>query len=1248
MVNESSIYELIKKKVLVLDGAMGTMIQQYGLEEGDFRGDRFASHPGSLKGNNDLLNLTRPGVIGEIHNKFLEAGADIIETNTFNANAISMADYGMSHLVREMNTAAVKLARDAAGSYTKKDPSKPRFVAGAIGPTNKTASMSPDVNDPGFRAVSFDGLKDVYYEQAEALMEAGADILLVETVFDTLNARAALVAIKHLFRDKQKSLPVMLSFTITDASGRTLSGQTLEAFLYSVSHFPLLSIGLNCAMGAKELSPHIEELSNRTGFYTSLYPNAGLPNQLGEYDELPEEMAVFIEKFLSKKLVNIIGGCCGTTPQHIELFARLAAKAPVRVPPATEPALRLSGLEALPVFAGSNFINIGERTNVAGSRKFARLIREENYGEALAIARQQVENGAQVIDVNMDDAMLDAEKAMVRFLNLLAAEPDIARVPVMVDSSKWTVLQEGLKCLQGKGIVNSISLKEGEEVFLEQASYIRDMGAAVVVMAFDEKGQADTFERRVEICRRAYELLTNRVGFPAGDIIFDPNVLTICTGMEEHDNYAVDFIRSVEWIRKNLPHVSVSGGISNLSFSFRGNNRVREAMHAAFLYHAIKAGLNMGIVNPQTLMVYDEIPAALLELVEDAIFNRRKDATQRLVKFAEASAGDDGQQQKKTAAWREKPVRERIIHALVNGLDEFIEKDVEEARPGFERALDIIEGPLMEGMNVVGDLFGEGKMFLPQVVKSARVMKKAVAYLQPFIEAEKAEGDTRENAGRVLLATVKGDVHDIGKNIVAVVLGCNNYEVIDLGVMVPAETILDRAAAEKVDVVGLSGLITPSLLEMVSVAQQMQARRLDIPLLIGGATTSEMHTAVKIAPAYEQPVIHVRDASKCTGVLSSLLSPENRPGYVEQMKERYGGLREKQQKYRSGKEFISLDQARENRFRFEETPDYEKTEDYKQAPGPDKPVDYQQARELIVKPANNRVLIDDLPAGDLFPYIDWTFFFHAWEIRGRYPGILDDPAKGSEARKLYDDARRMLERIESEKMLEMKGIAGFFPAASEDDDVLVYNDESGKKVVERFLFLRNQEKKDPGVPNLCLADFIAPASAGVTDYLGFFAVTTGLGIEEWTFRFTKSGDDYSSIMLKVLADRLAEAFAEYLHERVRKEYWGYAPDEDLSPTQMIKEEYRGIRPAPGYPACPEHSEKERLFSLLDVTAKTGISLTESYMMDPAASVCGYYFAHPESRYFNIGRVLDDQVTDYASRKGVSVEQARKLLSELIS
>ena len=1216
------IYEILKSRVLVLDGAMGTMIQQYQLNEQGYRAERFASHPSSLKGNNDLLNITRPEIIKEIHNKFLEAGADIIETNTFNANAISMADYEMSHLVKEINTAAVRLAKESAAVFTVRNSSKPRFVAGAVGPTNKTASMSPDVNDPGYRAVSFDDLKDVYYQQAEALLDGGADLLLVETVFDTLNAKAALSAINQLFRDKRTSLPVMLSFTITDASGRTLSGQTLEAFIYSVSHFPLLSIGLNCAMGAKELSAHIEELSSRTEFFTSIYPNAGLPNQLGEYDERPEEMSVHIKKFLDKNLVNIIGGCCGTTPDHIRIFAQLAQKAEARKPPVIEPALRLSGLEALPVFAGSNFINIGERTNVAGSRKFARLIREEKYEEALAIAREQVENGAQVIDVNMDDAMLDAEKAMVRFLNLMAAEPDIARVPVMVDSSKWTVLKEGLKCLQGKGIVNSVSLKEGEKLFLEQAAFIKEMGAAVVVMAFDEKGQADSYERRIEICKRTYELLVEKAGFPPQDIIFDPNVLTICTGMEEHDNYAVDFIRTIEWIRKNLPYASVSGGISNLSFSFRGNNLVREAMHAAFLYHAIRAGLNMGIVNAGALMVYDEVPGNLLKLVEDAIFNRRKDSTLRLLKYTEQSGRQDEISVKKSAEWRSKPAKERIIHALVNGLDEFIEADVEEARPDFNRSLELIEGPLMEGMNVVGDLFGEGKMFLPQVVKSARVMKKAVAYLQPFIEEEKLEGDTRKNAGKVIMATVKGDVHDIGKNIVGVVLGCNNYEVIDLGVMVPADTILDRAVKEKADVIGLSGLITPSLEEMVHVAKEMQTRGMNTPLLIGGATTSEMHTAVKIAPAYENPAIHVRDASKCTGVLSSLLSVDNKPAYVQKMKERYIELREKQKNIRQGKQYISLDGARRNRFSYEA----------------------DQAR--IIKPVKNEVFIDSLSADVLIPYIDWTFFFHAWEIRGKYPAIFDDPLKGNEARKLHDDALSMLERIIADNMLGISGMAGFYPARSDGDDVIVYRSGESTDELTRFCFLRNQEQKEAGVPNLCLADFIAPVEGGATDYMGLFAVTAGKGIEKWVRKFEAANDDYSSIMLKVLADRLAEAFAEYLHERVRKEYWGYAKEETLSPADMIKEKYRGIRPAPGYPACPEHSEKERLFEVLGAEDKTGISLTESFMMTPGASVCGYYFAHPESRYFNIGRVLEDQVEDYARRKQVPVEKARQLLSEL--
>lgn len=1218
-----NIHDLLRERIFVLDGPRGTMIQQYRLDEDGFRSDIFSSHPSPLKGNNEVLNISRPEIIKEIHNSFLEAGADIIGTNTFNGNAISMADYGMSDMVRDINIAAAKIAIERADAFTKSAPSKPRFVAGAIGPTNKMASMSPDINDPGFRTVTFDDLKAVYYEQAAALFDGGVDILLVETVFDTLNAKAALSAINQLFRDKQKTVPVMLSFTITDSSGRTLSGQTLEAFLYSVSHFPLLSIGINCALGAEEMAAHIEELSSRTGFFTSLYPNAGLPNQLGEYDETPERMAVHMKKFLQKKLVNIIGGCCGTTPGHISLLAELAEKSEVRVPPVIEPALRLSGLEALPVFEGSNLINVGERTNVAGSRRFARLIREEKYDEAIAIARDQVENGAQVIDINMDDAMLDAEKAMVRFLNLIAAEPDIAKVPVMIDSSKWSVLEAGLKCLQGKGIVNSISLKEGEEVFLKHAEDIRNMGAAVIVMAFDEEGQAVSFERKTGICARAYELLTKKINFPPQDIIFDPNILTICTGIEEHDNYAVDFIETVKWIRKNLPHASISGGISNLSFSFRGNDSLREAMHAAFLYHAIRAGLTMGIVNPGTLIVYDEINPELLELVEDAILNRKRDATARLVAFAGTFGTGGETSRKKIDEWRSGSPEERIIHALVNGLDQYIEEDLEEARGGSGRALNLIEGPLMKGMNIVGDLFGEGKMFLPQVVKSARVMKKAVAYLQPFLESEKNGGGSAKNAGKVLLATVKGDVHDIGKNIVGVVLGCSNYEIVDLGVMVPCDTILERAVSEKADVIGLSGLITPSLEEMVHVAERMQEKNLDIPLLIGGATTSEIHTAVKIATGYDHPVIHVKDASKCSGVLSSLLSAERKPVYVGQLKERYARLKKDLEVTRKEKKYVSLEQARKNRLLIE--------------------WDSSQ----IIRPRQNEVWLKDMPVEILIPYIDWTQFFNAWRIKGKFPGILNDPVKGAEAGKLHQDALKMLDLIISRKMLQAGGIAALFPAVSSGDDVVICNNYEKEQELARFCFLRNQEEKEKGIPNLCLSDFIAPAESGITDVMGLFAVTAGKGIEPWVKKFEADNEDYKSIMLKILADSLAEAFAEYLHTQVRKEYWGYAGDEDLQPEELIRGDFRGIRPAPGYPACPEHSEKTRLFNLLKVEERTGISLTENFAMYPSASVCGYYFAHPESKYFTVGKILDDQVRDYAGRKKVSEGQARKLLANLL-
>jgi 5-methyltetrahydrofolate--homocysteine methyltransferase len=1212
--------EEIKKHVLVLDGAMGTMIQRYKLGEKDYRGKRFASHPSDLRGNNDLLSLTRPEIIREIHRAYLEAGADIIETNTFNANAISQADYGLEGLVYEMNKAAAEIAASAAKEYTERDPGRPRFVAGALGPTNKTASLSPDVNDPGYRAVTFDELYEAYKEQARGLLDGGADALLVETIFDTLNAKAALMAIRDLLDERGEDVPLMVSGTITDASGRTLSGQTAEAFLHSVSHAGLFSIGFNCALGAKELRPFVEEFTRKAPFYTSVYPNAGLPNQFGEYDDTPEEMAPYIREFLDNRMVNIVGGCCGTTPDHIRVFSGLARAAPVREIPPEEDLLHLSGLEPLVVFKGSNFINVGERTNVAGSRMFARLIREEKYEEALAVARQQVENGAQVIDINMDDAMLDAETAMVRFLRLLAAEPDIARVPVMIDSSKWAVLEAGLKCLQGKAIVNSISLKDGEEAFIERARKIRNYGAAVVVMAFDENGQATTLRRRKEICGRAYQILTEKVHYPARDIIFDPNILTIGTGIEEHNNYAVDFIKTISWIKENLPHARVSGGISNLSFSFRGNDSLREAMHAVFLYHAIQAGMDMGIVNAGNMPVYDEIPADLLDLLEDLVLNRRKDATERLISFAERMRVE-AKEEKKEDEWRGMPVEERLKHALVKGISDYIDRDVEEARRKHPRALDVIEKPLMDGMNVVGDLFGSGRMFLPQVVKSARVMKKAVAYLEPFIQKEKEAGSGgRKTAGKVLLATVKGDVHDIGKNIVGVVLGCNNYEVIDLGVMVPAERILEAARKEQVDVIGLSGLITPSLEEMVHVAGEMKRQGLELPLLIGGATTSEVHTAVKIAPQCDYPVIHVRDASRCIGVMSALLSPEQRPDFAAGIRSKYDGLRQKHEARGTGTALVSLEEARRNKLNTTWDDD-----------------------EIYLPRVHGIRVFKDYPLKELSRYIDWTFFFHAWRMAGKYPDIFDDPVKGDEARKLYDDAIRMLDRIIRERMVEARGVIGFFPAVSRNETVSLYASRGGELPLADLQFLRNQEKKEEGVPNLSLADFIAPEAESRRDFIGLFAVTAGIGIEKWVKHFEESHDDYHAIMLKILADRLAEAFAERLHERVRKEFWGYSPEESLTVPQMLKEEYTGIRPAPGYPACPEHSEKEVIFDLLGAEKNAGISLTENYAMYPAASVCGYYFSHPLSRYFNLGKLMPDQVEDYARRKGISIERARQLL-----
>jgi 5-methyltetrahydrofolate--homocysteine methyltransferase len=1221
-----NIYQEIKRRVLVLDGAMGTMIQRYKLTEADYRGDRFRDYSRDLKGNNDLLSLTQPHIIKEIHDAYLEAGADIIETNTFNANSISQADYGMESLAYELNMASARIAKTCAEQFTRRDPSKPRFVAGALGPTNKTASLSPDVNDPGYRAISFEQLYAAYYQQAEGLLDGGVDALLVETIFDTLNAKAALFAIQDLLEKKGLKVPVMVSGTITDLSGRTLSGQTVEAFLNSVSHVDLFSIGFNCALGAKELRPFVEEISHKAPFYTSVYPNAGLPNQFGGYDDTPDQMAVFIKDFLDNRFVNIVGGCCGTTPDHIRAFAKLAEKANARSVPEPTDSLKLSGLEPLVYFQGSNFINIGERTNVAGSKMFARLIREEKFEEALAVARQQVENGAQVLDINMDDAMLDAEKSMVRFLNLLSADPDIAKVPVMIDSSKWHVIEAGLKCLQGKAIVNSISLKDDEAAFKDKAQKIKKYGAAVIVMAFDEEGQAVSYERKIEICRRAYRILTEDVHFQPYDIIFDPNILTIGTGIEEHNNYAVDFIRTVKWIRENLPHARVSGGISNLSFSFRGNDALRETMHSVFLFHAVKAGLDMGIVNAGNLPVYDEIPADLLQLVEDVILNRRKDATERLITYAEKMQ-EKSDKVEKVEEWRSWPVEERLKYALVRGIVDHIIEDTEEAMRKYPRALDIIEGPLMDGMNHVGDLFGSGKMFLPQVVKSARVMKKAVAVLEPAIQPPPRPSpnwgrETGRGQRRVLLATVKGDVHDIGKNIVGVVLGCNNYEVIDLGVMVPAEKILQTAKEQDVDIIGLSGLITPSLEEMSHVAAEMQRQNFKVPLLIGGATTSEIHTAVKIATQYEQPVVHVRDASRCVGVLSNLLSAENKENYIKEISEKYAGLRHKHENRKNEDVLISLEKARKNKLT----------------------VDWNDVK--ITKPSfTGDLILDDYPLEELKDYIDWTFFFHAWKIPGKYPEIFNDPLKGEEALKLFDDAQKMIAEVIEKKMLAAKGVVGFYPANAVGDDVILYNDEKGKDIVSTLHFLRNQEQKRDGVPNAGFSDFIAPGSSGKTDYIGLFAVTAGIGIEKWVKQYEDSLDDYSSFMLKILADRFAEAFAERLHERVRKEFWGYAKDENITVAEMLKEEYQGVRPAPGYPGCPEHSEKRTIFDLLEAETKAGISLTENFAMYPAASVSGYYFSHEFSRYFNLGKILDDQVKDYAERKKISIELAKKYLRQ---
>ncbi|RIJ49272.1 methionine synthase [Maribellus luteus] len=1205
----------LKTRVLVMDGAMGSLIQEYKLTEEDYRGERLKDFPNDQKGNNDMLSITKPEIIKEIHRRYLEAGADILETNTFNATSISQADYGAEALVYEMNKASAELAVALANEFTEKTPEKPRFVAGSIGPTNKTLSLSPDVNDPGYRAVSFDTVKTAYREQVEGLLDGGVDLLLIETIFDTLNGKAAIFAVEEALEARGIELPLMVSGTITDASGRTLSGQTLEAFLNSVSHVDLLSIGLNCSLGTSDLRPYVKELSKKAPFHISAHPNAGLPNQFGGYDESPEIMAGYIKDYLDNNFVNIIGGCCGTTPDHIHAFADLAAKARPHhlVDPGTN--MKLSGLEPVTITENTNFMNIGERCNVAGSRKFARLISEGKYEEALTIARQQVEDGAQVIDVNMDDAMLDAEKEMTTFLNLIMAEPDIAKLPIMIDSSKWNVIEAGLKCLQGKAIVNSISLKEGEEAFIQQAKTVKRYGAAVIVMAFDEKGQADNTERRKEICTRAYKILTEKVHFPPQDIIFDPNVLTIGTGIEEHNNYAVSFIESVKWIKENLPFAKVSAGVSNVSFSFRGNNVVREAMHSVFLFYAIKAGLDMGIVNPGMLQIYDEIPKDFLEKIEDIVLNRRPDATERLLEFAETMKVSDKKEEKKDE-WRELPLEERISHALVKGLPEHVDEDMAEALTKYSPALTIIEGPLMAGMNIVGELFGAGKMFLPQVIKSARVMKKAVAYLLPYIEADKAKFKNSTAQKRVLMATVKGDVHDIGKNIVGVVLGCNNYEIIDLGVMVPTEKILDEAVKHKVDVIGLSGLITPSLEIMVDVAKEMERRKMDIPVLIGGATTSKIHTAVKIEPEYSNPVIHVKDASLAVNVVSNLIAKNE--AYLKSVRDDYENIRQFQGQ-RKAKEYLTLNEARANKFNL----DWNNTPIYKP--------NLTGVKHLI-----------DFPLEELRKYIDWTFFFITWGLKGHYPDIFKDEKQGEEAQKLYQEANEMLDEIIEKKMLQANAAFGIWPANADGDDVVLFEDETRSKEIGRFYHIRQQEKKKAGVPNFCLADFVAPLESGKIDYCGGFATTAGIGIEKWKDQYRAEHNDYKAIMLEALADRLSEAFAEWLHLEVRKNYWGYVPEENLSLDDILKVKYQGIRPALGYPACPEHSEKENLFELIKAE-EVGISLTEHFAMYPNASVSGEFFVHPESRYFSLEKIGIDQVADYAKRKGKPIDFVEKFL-----
>ena len=1233
--NASLLEQAIKDRILILDGAMGTMIQRHKLEEADYRGERFADWPSDLKGNNDLLTLTQPQIIQGIHEQYLQAGADILETNTFNANSISMEDYNMVELVHELNVESARLAREACDKYAT--PDKPRFVAGVLGPTNRTASLSPDVNNPGYRAITFDQLAESYLEACRALIEGGADIILIETIFDTLNAKAAIFAVETFFEEQGRKWPVMISGTITDASGRTLSGQTTEAFYNSLRHINPISIGLNCALGPDLLRPYVEEMSRVSNVCVNVHPNAGLPNAFGEYDMGPADMAVEIEDWAKNGFLNIVGGCCGTSPAHIKAIAETVNGYQPRQVPDLPVACHLSGLEPLTIDADSLFVNVGERANVTGSAKFKRLILEEQYDEALDVCREQVENGAQIIDVNMDEAMLDGKAAMIHYLNLIASEPDICKVPVMIDSSKWEIIEAGLKCIQGKGIVNSISLKEGKEQFVHHAKLIRQYGAAAVVMAFDEKGQADTFARKTEICKNSYDILVKEVGFPPEDIIFDQNIFAVATGIEEHNNYAVDFIEATRWIKQNLPYAKISGGVSNVSFSFRGNNPVREAIHSVFLYHAIKAGMDMGIVNAAQLAVYDDLPAELRERVEDVVLNRRVDATDRLLEIADQYKGDGAQAKKEDLEWRNLPVGKRIEHAMIKGIDTFVVEDTEEARLSFDRPIQVIEGPLMDGMNAVGDLFGAGKMFLPQVVKSARVMKKAVAHLIPFIEAEKAEGAS-ENNGKILMATVKGDVHDIGKNIVGVVLQCNNFEVIDIGVMVPTATILEEAQKHKVDVIGLSGLITPSLEEMSHIAKEMQRLGMTTPVMIGGATTSKAHTAVKIDPHYDHPIVWVKDASRAVGVAQSLISPELRDKFVAELNADYDEVRDNFNKRQKAIEWLTLEQARTN-----------KTD-----------IDWDNYRATTPSFTGTKVF-DDYSLAEIASYIDWTPFFHSWELKGSYPKIFDDAEKGDEARKLFADAKAMLKQIISEKWLTAKGIVGLYPANSVGDDIEIYADESRREVLTTFHNLRQQQQKPEGKANHCLSDYVAPQ--GHKDYLGAFAVTTGIGCDEKVAEFEAKQDVYNAILLKALADRLAEAFAELMHLRVRQEFWGYEtkdcsehgngcscvkpalPKPDAETLDyLIHEKYQGIRPAAGYPACPDHLEKDLIWDLMQVEANTGIWLTEAKAMVPTAAVSGLYYGHPQSRYFAVGKINRDQVANYAQRIGRSVEETEQWLA----